>query len=100
MLLAVCEPPALVASWSASAEESASWSVLACWLSNWAWPEPPHPAPQLSLLDWVWSASWFGSSVFDAEELAELVRSWVAELSPAVTLPPEYETGALALTPF
>jgi hypothetical protein len=68
VLSAVCEPPALVASWSASAEEYASWSVLAYWLRSCACPEPPQPASQLSLLDWSWSASWLVSASFYADE--------------------------------
>ena len=86
--------------WSAHAEESASWLVLAFWKSACAWPEPPQPTPQLSLLVCVWSASWLVSAEFEASELAELSRVWFAELSPPETSPPAIETGTLALTPF
>ena len=43
---------ALVPDCSAPASEDAYWSVEASWPSSCAWPEPPHPAKQLSLLDW------------------------------------------------
>jgi hypothetical protein len=62
--------PALVALWSASADESASWLVSAHWPESWIWPEPPQPAPQLSLLLWVWSVLWSVSASFDASEEA------------------------------
>jgi hypothetical protein len=63
----------LVASCSALAEESASWSVLAHCPAAWACPEPPQPAPQLSLLDWSWLASWLVSALLYADESALLV---------------------------
>jgi hypothetical protein len=44
------------------------------WSSAWAWPEPPHPATQLELLDWVWLADWVVEALFDAEDDAELLR--------------------------
>jgi hypothetical protein len=52
------------------------------WSSHCAWPEPPHPATQLELLDWDWLALWLVDAVFDAEDVAELLRFWLALLDP------------------
>ena len=49
---------------------------MAVWYRACACPEPPHPAPQLSLLDWVWSASWLVSASLYADESAVFVAVW------------------------
>jgi hypothetical protein len=82
------------------AEEEASCEVSALWSDDCAWPEPPHPYPQLLLEVWVWGPFWVVSAELDASELAELSSVWLAELSPAVTSPPATMTGTFALTPF
>jgi hypothetical protein len=82
----------------AVADESADWSVLAVWLLSCACPEPPQPAWQLLLLDWLWDELWSVDAVLDAEESAELLLFCVAELVPLVTLPPAIVTGTFALT--
>jgi hypothetical protein len=84
----------------ASADDVASCDVLASCDSPWACPEPPHPYEQLLLADWVWFALWLVAASFDASELAELLRDWVAELGPLVTSPVVIAIGTLALTPF
>src|SRR5262249_41997364 len=80
-LLAGWAAPALVAAWPASAVESAAWSVLAHWPAAWACPEPPQPAPQLSLLLWLWSVLWVVSAVLSADDVAEFSATWA---SPAL----------------
>jgi hypothetical protein len=39
-------------------------------------------------------------AVLSADDVAELLLLWVAELEPPVTSPPAIDTGTLALTPF
>jgi len=70
---------AFVASCLALAADSADWSVEAHWPRACACPEPPQPAPQLSLLDWDWSAPWVVSASLYAFESAEFETAWVAE---------------------
>ena len=48
-------------------------------------PEPPQPAPQLDELFCDWLAFWLVVASFDADESAELLRSWLAELFPPDT---------------
>jgi hypothetical protein len=68
--------------------------VEAVWSDACAWPEPPQPAAQLSLLDWVWDESWEVLASLLAEESAELLRLCEAELGGSTN-----STGAFALVP-
>jgi len=58
--------------------------VDAYWVLSCAWPEPPHPAVQLELLDWDWSFDWDVDALLDALDDAELLLLCVAELEPPV----------------
>jgi hypothetical protein len=56
--------------------------VDAYWVLSCAWPEPPQPAVQLPLDDWVWSLVWVVDASLDALDDAELLLLCVAELEP------------------
>jgi hypothetical protein len=72
----VCVPATFTPAWVAYAEESADWVVSADWSADCACPEPPHPASQRLLLDWVWSGSWVVDASLDASDEAELSSDW------------------------
>src|SRR5919204_471793 len=84
-----------------TASEPAHCDVLASWTPAWKPPAPPQPALQDEPPTfWVWSCFWVVSASLDAFASASEFASWLAELGPAVTLPPAMFTGVLALTAF
>jgi len=100
-------PPAIVTGtfaftpfWCASAFEDACWIVAAVWEASCACPEPPQPAAQLELLDWLWSADCVVAAVFAADDFAVFVFTWVAEPPPTETPLALTVTGTFAFTAF
>ena len=80
---------ALMAVWSAFADDPASWPVPDFWPLPWACPAPPPPIDAPPVAVWVWVLFWVVPALLPAPLAAPLMAPWLALLEPPDGLFPE-----------